>query len=88
VARIGGDEFVILVEDIKDDEDAAEIVERIQEILKVPFVLQGREVFAPASMVLYWASRVTITRRTPSRRRYRPLPGQDLGQGALRAVQT
>ncbi|MEA4908545.1 MAG: EAL domain-containing protein, partial [Anaerolineaceae bacterium] len=50
VARIGGDEFVILVEDIKDDEDAAEIVERIQEILKVPFVLQGREVFAPASM--------------------------------------
>jgi diguanylate cyclase (GGDEF)-like protein len=50
VARFGGDEFVILVEDIKDIRGATVAAERIQEEFKVPFDLDGNEVFATISI--------------------------------------
>jgi len=50
VARFGGDEFVILVEDIKDIRGATVAAERIQEEFRVPFDLDGVEVFATISI--------------------------------------
>ncbi len=49
LARFGGDEFVILLEDIESDEYASSIAERLQQELKRPFMVSGKEVFAPAS---------------------------------------
>ncbi len=49
LARFGGDEFVILLEDIESDEYASNIAERLQKDLKRPFMVSGKEVFAPAS---------------------------------------
>ena len=49
LARLGGDEFVILLEDIESDEYATNVAERLQQELKRPFMVSGKEVFAPAS---------------------------------------
>ncbi|MDO8944904.1 MAG: bifunctional diguanylate cyclase/phosphodiesterase, partial [Desulfobacterales bacterium] len=43
------DEFVILLEDVCDPNYTNGIVERLQQALRKPFGLQGKEVFAPAS---------------------------------------
>jgi diguanylate cyclase (GGDEF)-like protein/PAS domain S-box-containing protein len=57
VARFGGDEFVILVEDIKDIRGATVAAERIQEEFRVPFDLDGIEVFATISIgIALWNS--------------------------------
>jgi diguanylate cyclase (GGDEF)-like protein/PAS domain S-box-containing protein len=50
LARFGGDEFVVLIEDIDGPEVAVRVAERITEELKRPFVLEDRELFAPASI--------------------------------------
>jgi diguanylate cyclase (GGDEF)-like protein/PAS domain S-box-containing protein len=50
VARFGGDEFTILLENIQDVEDATKVAECIQQELKLPFNLSGHEVFATASI--------------------------------------
>ena len=50
VARFGGDEFAVLIEDIQDRSDASVAADRISEILRVPFFVSGREVFVTASM--------------------------------------
>jgi diguanylate cyclase (GGDEF)-like protein/PAS domain S-box-containing protein len=49
LARFGGDEFVILLEDIENSEYASGVADRLQQELKRPFKLEGKEVFAPAS---------------------------------------
>ncbi len=49
LARLGGDEFVILLEDIESDRFASDVAERLQQELKRPFMVSGKEVFAPAS---------------------------------------
>lgn len=41
VARIGGDEFVLLLQDIHDLEDAISIAEKIVDSFKIPFVIEG-----------------------------------------------
>lgn len=50
IARIGGDEFTVLLEDIGDGSEVTQIAERIQRELSVPFNLSGREVFSTVSM--------------------------------------
>lgn len=50
VARFGGDEFAVLLEDIKDVSDATMVAERIQAELTLPFNLSGHEVFITASI--------------------------------------
>jgi diguanylate cyclase (GGDEF)-like protein/PAS domain S-box-containing protein len=50
VARVGGDEFTILLEDIKDEIEAISIAERIQNELKTPFNLDNHEVFTTVSI--------------------------------------
>ena len=50
VARFGGDEFTILLDEITDVSDATRVAERIQEALQSPFILDGHEVFTSASV--------------------------------------
>jgi diguanylate cyclase (GGDEF)-like protein/PAS domain S-box-containing protein len=50
VARFGGDEFGILLEDITSERDAIETAERIAAIFAKPFVLSGSEHFVTSSI--------------------------------------
>lgn len=50
VARFGGDEFTILIDEITDVSDATRVAERIQESLQQPFLLGGHEVFTSTSV--------------------------------------
>ena len=50
VARLGGDEFGILLEDLKDKDEALQISGRILEKLRLTFDLDGHEIFASASL--------------------------------------
>ena len=50
VARFGGDEFAVLVEDVGDERGATRIAERIAEALARPFILREREHFVSASI--------------------------------------
>ncbi len=50
VARFGGDEFTILLEDLDRVGDAVDVVQRLLEVLTVPFVADGREFRLSASV--------------------------------------
>ncbi|MFN8026141.1 MAG: EAL domain-containing protein [Acidimicrobiia bacterium] len=50
VARFGGDEFVVLCEDLDDQEQAVELAERIARSLSEPFVLSHAEATVAASV--------------------------------------
>ena len=50
VSRIGGDEFVVLLESIESAEQVVEVAVRISESLGVPFVLEGGEASVSASI--------------------------------------
>ena len=50
IARMGGDEFTILVEDITDPSDAIRVAERIQSSFARPFLLEGLEIFKSSSI--------------------------------------
>ncbi len=50
VARFSGDEFAVLLEDVEDVSEAAQVAERIAEVLRAPLVLKGRETFITASV--------------------------------------
>ena len=50
IARIGGDEFTVLLEDIGDGSDVHTVADRIQKELSAPFSLSGREVFTTVSI--------------------------------------
>jgi len=50
VARVGGDEFAILLEETGDISDATRVAARVHEALSVPCGLDGREVFTSASV--------------------------------------
>lgn len=50
IARIGGDEFTVLLEDIGDGSDVTTVADRIQKELSAPFSLTGREVFTSVSI--------------------------------------
>ncbi|PZO38316.1 MAG: two-component system response regulator [Pseudanabaena frigida] len=50
VARLGGDEFVMLLEEVQDINDVIEVVQRIQETLKVPILVDNHEIFISTSI--------------------------------------
>ncbi len=50
VARFGGDEFVVLLNDIHDVQDAVKVVHHIQDVLSKPFRVGNNRVFTSASI--------------------------------------
>jgi diguanylate cyclase (GGDEF)-like protein/PAS domain S-box-containing protein len=50
VARVGGDEFTILLDDLAEDREAVQVAERIQQEVSAPITLSGREVFTTMSI--------------------------------------
>ncbi|MEW6599811.1 MAG: EAL domain-containing protein [Nitrospirota bacterium] len=50
VARFGGDEFALLLEDLGSKGEAIFIAERVQDQLRMPFNLSGQDVFTTASI--------------------------------------
>jgi diguanylate cyclase (GGDEF)-like protein/PAS domain S-box-containing protein len=50
LARFGGDEFTILLEDIENPKDIIRVIERIEERFEEPFVLDGQEMFVTTSI--------------------------------------
>ena len=50
VARQGGDEFIILLRDIRDPTDVMAVAEKIHEALEKPLLVEGRPVYATSSI--------------------------------------
>jgi len=50
LARLGGDEFTVLLDDIHASADAEQLAQRIQETLRLPFSLEGQEIYTTASI--------------------------------------
>ena len=57
LARFGGDEFTVLLEDVASRSDAVRVAERIREALRLPFVLRGRERFITTSVGIAFGGR-------------------------------
>jgi diguanylate cyclase (GGDEF)-like protein/PAS domain S-box-containing protein len=56
LARVGGDEFAILLDDVSGEEEAASVATRIQQALAISFNLLGREVYTTLSIGIALAS--------------------------------
>jgi diguanylate cyclase (GGDEF)-like protein/PAS domain S-box-containing protein len=50
LARFGGDEFIVLLEEVEGADDALRVTRRITEEFRGPFVLDGRELFVGLSI--------------------------------------
>jgi diguanylate cyclase (GGDEF)-like protein/PAS domain S-box-containing protein len=50
LARFGGNEFVVLLEEVEDSQDAVRVAERITHELQEPFLIEGRELFIRTSI--------------------------------------
>jgi len=50
VARMGGDEFTMLLGDVSSPDDAETVAERVRRTVEAPFSIDGREVFISASI--------------------------------------
>ncbi len=54
--RFGGDEFVVMCEDLEDGDEAVEIAGRLAEAIAPPFTIGGREIQVTASVGIALAS--------------------------------
>ena len=61
VARLAGDEFTVLLEDLNGTDEATTVAERIVKALDTPFRIKGRQVRVAASIGVAWASRSDVT---------------------------
>ena len=50
LARLGGDKFTILLDDIQDASEGIRVAERIEQNIEVPFIVEGNPVFTTASI--------------------------------------
>jgi diguanylate cyclase (GGDEF)-like protein/PAS domain S-box-containing protein len=50
VARFGGDEFIVLLEELTSQEEAEQLALRVENELAAPMLLDGQQVFATASV--------------------------------------
>jgi diguanylate cyclase len=50
IARLSGDEFTVLLEDIASPNDATHVAEQIVEELRAPFMFEGHQVYTMASI--------------------------------------
>ena len=56
LARPGGDEFTVLIEELHDPSDTIRVAERIQQKLAVPFDLNGQEIVLTVSIGIAFSS--------------------------------
>src|SRR4051794_12549217 len=59
VARLGSDEFLVLIEGFSSDDDALALAERMERAIAEPLVVDGRELFVTASIGVAVAPPVT-----------------------------
>jgi diguanylate cyclase (GGDEF)-like protein/PAS domain S-box-containing protein len=52
VSRVGGDEFILLFAELERDDDAARAAEKVLHIFRLPFTVEGHELFVTASVGL------------------------------------
>jgi diguanylate cyclase (GGDEF)-like protein/PAS domain S-box-containing protein len=64
VARFGGDEFVILAEDLADEADAVVVAEKLAEALREPIAIGSQEIFVSSSIGIAVADPETATPET------------------------
>jgi diguanylate cyclase (GGDEF)-like protein/PAS domain S-box-containing protein len=50
VARLGGDEFLVMMDSLRDVEDASRVAKKIVSSLQAEFVIDGKEIFIGASV--------------------------------------
>ena len=50
VARVGGDEFIVLLDSVAGAEDAARVAAKILDVVRAPFRLDGHELTIGASV--------------------------------------
>ena len=50
IARHGGDEFVVLLEDIEKQEEVEQVTARMREVLAEPLAIEGQEVNVTSSI--------------------------------------
>jgi len=62
IARLGGDEFIVLLEDVSDPSDAIRVAQRIQEMMKLPFLVHGQQIFKGVSIGISFTSEETDVR--------------------------
>ena len=60
LARPGGDEFVVLVEELRNPSDAIRIAERIQGKLVAPFKIDGHEIAVRASIGITFSGNTEV----------------------------
>ena len=56
LARFGGDEFVVLCEDLRSEAGAVRVAERVQDALLAPFILDRKNLLVTASIGIVLAS--------------------------------
>jgi diguanylate cyclase (GGDEF)-like protein/PAS domain S-box-containing protein len=56
LARVGGDEFAVLLDDVSGEEEASSVATRIQQALSISFNLLGQEVYTTLSIGIALAS--------------------------------
>ena len=86
IARIGGDEFVVLCEDLRGEEQATELAERAAQAFAEPFALARAEVTVSASVGIAVTNRSSTRVEPPAGRRRRDVPRQATRRRAPRAV--
>jgi predicted signal transduction protein with EAL and GGDEF domain len=61
LARFGGDEFTVLIKEVKDPDDAVQVAEQMIRALRGPFVLNGRELFVRPSIGIALGDAYAVT---------------------------
>lgn len=56
ITHLGGDEFIMLLENLNDARDATRVAKRVLDALEKPFHLADRDVFLSASIGIAWSS--------------------------------
>lgn len=54
LARVGGDEFAILLHQVRDKDEVGHLADHLQKQLKQPFNLHGQDIFTTASVGIVW----------------------------------
>lgn len=66
VARIGGDEFVVLCDGLSDEHIAMDVAERVRQAMTGQVILQGVEIFTSASVGIALATDALLDEETPA----------------------